>query len=181
VKQHQRGASNKHTPQCIHNMRASLSSSPAEQVQHRQEAGCEASHTAGNLSDMMHAQPLCCGPDVEMDTASAPSLSMDVGTSIPTDCRVRVHLPPRIVVEMPDGGVKLGEDNSRLHKLGDAAPGGVRHKSQQQMPPGIQPGSTRWANMVACQYGLALRQAIYQRAKVFAFPIGALSAAFRRE
>lgn len=81
---------------------------------------------------------------------------------------------------MPDGGVKLGEDNSRLHAVEDAAPV-VKHKSQQQVPPGIQPGSSRWANMVACHYGLALRQAIYHRAKLFTCPIGALLAAFGTE
>lgn len=96
--------------------------------------------------------------------------SLSKGAS--TEATAKAEMPPRVLVEMPDGDLTLGEDTGKLAvceaaekvKLAQmsAAEGGARTQ-----------GSQRYARMMAAQYSLTLQRLLSRRARLFAGPVGA--------
>ena len=69
------------------------------------------------------------------------------------------QLPPRIVVEQPDGGVILGEDDARLE--------GERHAFETDLAASqgqaAQPGTERWLDLRRLLYATALDTLVLTR------------------
>ena len=88
------------------------------------------------------------------------------------DAAAKAELPPRVVVQMPDGDLTLGENTGKLAvceafqkaKLAEmtTAEGGTHTVGPQ-----------RHARMVAAQYALSLQRLLSRRARLFAGPVGA--------
>lgn len=80
------------------------------------------------------------------------------------------HLPPRIVVQNPDGDVSLGEDTYRLrHETADA-----HRKQEAHLVASLQPGGHRWLHMAFQAYATTLHNVLSSRKRLMLTPVGAL-------
>ena len=90
------------------------------------------------------------------------------------DAQTDSMLPPRVVVQLPDGGVQIGEDSRRL-----------QHEQQQQQPtsnrpgasasnnrPGAQPGTEQWLELRRLLYATALEAIALKRKRISSLLVG---------
>eukprot|EP00892_Ulva_mutabilis_P012712 jgi/Ulvmu1/9813/UM056_0054.1 len=78
------------------------------------------------------------------------------------------ELPPRIVVQNPNGDVSLGEDIHRLrHETIDAS-----RKQQAHVAASLQPGGHRWLHIAFQTYAATLHSVLSSRKRLMLTPVG---------
>lgn len=78
------------------------------------------------------------------------------------------HLPPRVVVQNPNGDVSLGEDAHRLrHETADA-----HRKQQARIVSSLQPGGNRWLHIAFQAYATTLHNVLSSRKRLMLTPVG---------
>lgn len=78
------------------------------------------------------------------------------------------QLPPRIVVQNPDGDVSLGEDAHRLrYESADA-----NRKQQAHISASLQPGGHRWLHIAFQTYAATLHSVLSTRKRMMLTPVG---------
>lgn len=98
----------------------------------------------------------------------------DTATAGPTsgDAKNDDTLPARVVVELPDGDILLGEDSGRLrHEQPEPSSGA------QPQPPrvGAQPGSEQWLELRRLLYATGLQSLVLTRKRATSIILGVLS------
>lgn len=89
----------------------------------------------------------------------------------PQNAPVDTTLPPRVVVELPDGEVQIGEDSQRLQHeqvqlAGTANRNGSTHRA------GAQPGTEQWLELRRLLYATALEAISIKRKRISTLLVG---------
>ena len=92
------------------------------------------------------------------------------------DCHVKVHLPARIIIQLPDGEVSLGEDSTRLRAIDDDIAAAKRRAAADEAAAAEEGSLGRAASdpeLVAQQYSFRLRSLASQRGRLLTWALGA--------
>lgn len=83
----------------------------------------------------------------------------------PQNAPVDTTLPPRVVVELPDGEVQIGEDSQRLqHEQVQVA--GTANRNGSTHRAGAQPGTEQWLELRRLLYATALEAISIKRKRI---------------
>lgn len=89
------------------------------------------------------------------------------------DAQTDSMLPPRVVVQLPDGGVQIGEDSRRLQHEQQQQPTSNRPgASASNNRPGAQPGTEQWLELRRLLYATALEAIALKRKRISSLLVG---------
>lgn len=92
------------------------------------------------------------------------------------DAQTESILPPRVVVELPDGGVQIGEDPQRLQHEQEAQANTANSRpaaTSQGHRAGAQPGTEQWLELRRLLYATALEAISLKRKRISSLLVGA--------
>ena len=110
--------------------------------------------------------------DSQLDPASPSSIRLEGSTETAGDG----ELPPRIIIHLPDGGVSLGEDTTRLRALREDVNAAKEIAAAASNSVTLSPHASAavWADRVAREYTSALEDVVTSRCRLIAYAIGEL-------
>ena len=125
----------------------------------------------------MCAQEASCRLAVPMGSSRDAEESKD--TTDPPDtegAQTGSMLPPRVVVQLPDGGVQIGEDSQRLQHEQQAQQASSSSNrpgaSASSNRPGAQPGTEQWLELRRLLYATALEAIALKRRRISHLLVG---------